>query len=132
MSNKHWDACDIERAKDTLRHIYNSGAKVYLECTHVARSGMSRRIKPLFIDTRPQFNADGTESGLQPELRNLTWEAHVLFGYKPPKSWSAGIRVDGCGMDMGLHLLEALFHYAGAPSWGANPCAIANARKVWL
>lgn len=84
-----------EEALAKLRELCPPGTTVYTKLNHVSRSGMSRSITPFLI-------VDG-------EPRYITWSVAVLFGQSRDKY--DGLKIDGCNMDMGFHLVYNLSHY---------------------
>lgn len=84
-----------EEALATLRKLLEPGDTVYTKLNHVSRSGMSRSITPMLL------TADGP--------RYLAWSTCVLFGQSRDKY--DGVRMDGCGMDMGFALVYNLSYY---------------------
>lgn len=102
------------QALTRLRSWLVPGAKVYTKCTHVARSGMSRSIEAFII-------TDG-------ELNNITWAISDALDYSFD-SKNGGIKMGGCGMDMGFSLVYNLsrkvfqegFTCTGVSDWG-NRC----------
>ena len=68
---------------------------VYTNLVHVSPSGMTRWIKPLVIvNDRPL---------------NISYHVNHLLDYKPvEKNGTQCVRVGGCGMDMGFHLVYTL------------------------
>lgn len=89
-------ARERQEAIDKLRRIFDSGESLPIINTvlvHVSRSGMQRVIKPMIIH-------NGTIWDITPEVSKiLDWRIH-------PKHY--GVTVDGCGMDMGFHLVYSL------------------------
>lgn len=75
-----------------LRELCPPGTIVFCKLNHVSRSGMSRSITPFVIKEN--------------EPRYLTWTVSILFGQKRDK-WD-GVRMGGCGMDMGFALVYNL------------------------
>lgn len=72
-----------------LKKILSPGDTVYCILRHVSRSGMMREISLYVIkDDVPMY---------------LDHAAAVVLGYTQGKA--GGVRVDGCGMDMGFHLV---------------------------
>jgi hypothetical protein len=97
---------DREEARESLRQLLEPGATVYTSCNHVARSGMMRIIA-LYVT---QADDDG-----KPYIRDISWLACQAMG----DSWDDrrhGIRVGGCGMDMGF----ATVYNLGAVLWPAG------------
>ena len=80
-------------ARELLLTHLRPGDKVYTIIRHVSRSGMSRRISTVIIkDNKPMDISPGV--------------ARVL---EYPYYWdNQGIRVDGCGMDMGFAIVYNL------------------------
>ena len=78
---------------DRLRDILSPGDTVYTILRKVSRSGMMRHISLVIIE-------DG-----QP--RDITGWAGLAMG-TPWDRNSGGIKVGGCGMDMGFHLVYNL------------------------
>lgn len=84
----------IDEAKDYLLSILPPGSTVYTKLNHVARSGMSRSISCYVIrDNVPQC---------------IDWYVCRLEGCKLDAY--DGIRMGGCGMDMGFALVYSLSH----------------------
>lgn len=81
-----------------MREHFKPGQTVYTILRHVSSSGMSREISVITIN----------EAG---EIRQ--WDRHVsrVLGY--PLAKREGLRVGGCGMDMGF----ALVYNLGAALW---------------
>lgn len=76
-----------------VREHLPPGTRVYALVTHVSRSGMSRRIRLLYVDP------------VDHELSEVTYRASRIVGW--PQD-DRGMRVDGCGMDMGFHAVYTL------------------------
>lgn len=81
-----------EDAIANLRHFFPEGSTMYCNLKHVSRSGMSRRISFHFIDGA--------------EVRNASVWIAAALGMKCQDDHS--LRVDGCGMDMGFHIVSVL------------------------
>lgn len=82
-------------AMEYLREVFPSGATVTVDLAHVSRSGMQRGIKVLAVSPR-----DGIQDASWAVARALDWRLHRV----------GGVKVDGCGMDMGFHLVYSLAH----------------------
>jgi hypothetical protein len=90
-----------EEAIKTLRKMgVKPGKRVYTSVSHVARSGMSRRIN-VYIPTRNTY--DGKTEQAVTDITGLV--AHAL-GYRRHKD--GGLVVGGCGMDMGFAVVYNL------------------------
>lgn len=91
----------IQETKEHLSAILPVGSKVYVTAQHVSKSGMSRDIKCL-------ADNDG--------IRNINYYVSVLTGY-PFKAENQGVRITGCGMDMGFALVcELAYRLHGSES----------------
>lgn len=85
-----------EEAKERLLEVLKPGDTVYTVIRHVSQSGMTRHISALF------FRPDNEPYGLDAlAAKALEWPD--MF-YKNKE----GIKVEGCGMDMGFHLVYEL------------------------
>lgn len=94
----------IERMRAALADIpadKHGKRRIYANVVHVSASGMQRQIK-LYAPT-----SDGGMQGLS------GWASKAL-------GWSLGkrdgVKVDGCGMDMCLHLVDCVMSAIGIPS----------------
>jgi hypothetical protein len=97
ITKKTNEAIDRELARRKLREIFKEHNKptVYTVLRHVSQSGMSRDISLKTV-----------ENG---ELRDITYTVAIALGEKPKdKNGQRVIRVNGCGMDMGFHLVYSL------------------------
>jgi hypothetical protein len=92
-----------DEARATLRELIDTSQKrrdgspvIYTFLRHVSKSGMSRDITLKIVDK------DGT-------LRDITYTAALALSEKPRDNYGRRvIRVHGCGMDMGFHVVYAL------------------------
>lgn len=95
---------ELDRAyavEHLLTHYVKEGTRVYTIMRHVSASGMSRDISLVI--------AQGEE------IIDITYYAAQAMGDNPIESKGhRAIRVSGCGMDMGFHLVynlsSVLFH----------------------
>lgn len=87
-------------ALDYLRDILRPGQTVYCILRHVSRSGMQR-----VISLHVLFPND-------PVIRDISTTAARVLGLLND-SQRGGIKIGGCGMDMGFHLVYEL----GAALW---------------
>lgn len=88
-------------AQETLRDMLKPGTKVYCILRHVSASGMTRNISLVVKGTAGSEGVD-----------NITHLAARAMGETPREyrgNWV--IRVGGCGMDMGFHLVYNLGRY---------------------
>ena len=99
-----------QHAIDELREILPPGSNVHMVVKHVSRSGLMRVIDVLTVDD------DGGIYSISPLVaRALGWRWDSRHG---------GVRVDGCGMDMGFHLAHHLsYALHGAESVGPDAIA---------
>jgi hypothetical protein len=84
---------DQQASITRLREILTPGDTVYTVMTHVSRSGMLRHIKPL--------------AHYKGEVVNVSWDVARALDWQMNKDRDA-VKVDGCGMDMGFHLVYSL------------------------
>lgn len=87
------DRDERDKARDSLRAMLPPGATVYTNLRHRARSGMSRVIDLHVIE-------DG-------EIRWIGYTAATAIGMRYDRDRN-GIRVSGCGMDMGFYVVYEL------------------------
>ena len=114
-----------QEAIEELRNILKPGDTVYTVLRHVSRSGMSRGIDLYCIkDNEPRW---------------ITGYAGKAIGTPQSlKDWhnEAGLRVHGCGMDMGFHVVyslsRALFPAGFETGHGLNPDGGYALKHRWL
>ena len=97
ITKKTNEAIDKELARMKLRELFAGQDRptVYTVLRHVSQSGMSRDISLKTVE-------DG-------QIRDITYTASIALGEKPKdKNGQRVIRVNGCGMDMGFHLVYGL------------------------
>lgn len=85
-----------ERAEflDKIREHVKPGDTVYTVLRHVSKSGMARDISLILLGKDGPWDF----SGWAAKALGLTWQ----------RDGNGGIRVGGCGMDMGFHLVYEL------------------------
>ena len=94
------------KAMEFLANLLKPGDKVYTICRHVSRSGMSRRISTIYIkaakrgDIAEKWNAEPMD--ISPAVARVL---ELRYDYN-----QNGMRVDGCGMDMGFSIVYELGH----------------------
>lgn len=99
---------DRREAIELLRTGYGAirpGQTVYTTCTHVARSGMSRRISVL-VAVPGDPNAEH-ERDREPRIANLSFLVARATGNLYHERDNAVV-MGGCGMDMGFKLVHDL------------------------
>lgn len=87
-----------EQARDYLRGLFDAqdNPRAFTILRHVSQSGMSRDISVKVVD----------EDG---DLRDVTYYVALLIGQAPKdRNGQRVVRVNGCGMDMGFHLVYEL------------------------
>lgn len=84
-----------------LREWLKPGDTVYTILRHVSRSGMQREIG-VVLPQKP------TDDGRPITFIYPNWSIGKALGLRQGKS--DGLIVDGCGMDMGFHLVNSLSH----------------------
>lgn len=89
----------------TGRRSYNGERqKIYLCIKHVSRSGMQREIS-IYVH-------DGDS------MQMLSWSTAVVLGWSMGKH--DGVKVDGCGMNMGFHLVDCMVNRVFGRDVSAN------------
>ena len=91
-------AQEKEQARDYLRGVFDAqeNPRAFTILRHVSQSGMSRDISVKVVD----------EDG---DLRDVTYYVGLLLGQAPKdRNGQRVVRVTGCGMDMGFHLVYQL------------------------
>lgn len=86
---------EVAESLARLRKLCPPGTKVYTVNRHTSRSGMMRHIS-LFVSKR-----DG--------MHSISWDAARVLGYSLNDGrahWA--LKVGGCGMDMGFHVVHSL------------------------
>jgi hypothetical protein len=81
-----------QESKEFLQSILQKGSKLYTILRKVSRSGMSIEIDVFYFDAKG-------------EKYYLSWHASNVLDWNMGKH---GVKVSGCGMDMGLHLVYSL------------------------
>jgi len=82
-----------EEAIQKLKEYVKPGDTIHTILRHVTKSGMTRYIEPLvFVEGRPVY---------------ITYWANEVLGWGG-SSKHEGVKVGGCGMDMGFHLVYSL------------------------
>ena len=101
---------EIAEAKKRLLNILKPGSKIYTILRHRSSSGMSRVIDLIFIDAEYSGSLHHMEA--KPNIYRIGYNVAIVLGLK----WDNrdGIKVGGCGMDMGFHLVYSL----GSALWG--------------
>ncbi len=110
--------CDAEKqseheeAVENLREILKPGDTVYTILRHVSRSGMTRYIDVyVFRDNEPRY---------------ISYWASKVLDWKMSRT-QEGIKIGGCGMDMGFHLVYSLSHRLFPKGFG-EPCHVCGYR----
>tara|TARA_R100001126_G_scaffold85451_1_gene53951 strand:+ start:528 stop:833 length:306 start_codon:yes stop_codon:yes gene_type:complete len=82
-----------EEAIEKLREVIKEGDTLWTQLHHVTKSGMTRYIGVrLLKDDYPY---------------NYTYHVAKALGWKTSDRYE-GVKVGGCGMDMGFHLINSL------------------------
>src|SRR5690606_2034174 len=85
-----------QEARERLRKYIKPGDTIYCILRHVSRSGMTRVIDLVTV------RDDG-------EILHIGYNAAAALGWTYDRE-REGVRVSGCGMDMGFHLVYSLAH----------------------
>ena len=96
-----------QEAKEMIRKFVKPGGTVYTVIRSVSRSGMSRCMDAyaFYLDDKGRI-----------QKQYLTgWLVALGIGSQSRSMWekSAGMRVNGCGMDMGFHVVDSLNYALG-------------------
>lgn len=95
---------DVEQAKSKLLQWLKPGDTVYTVLDHVSRSGMSRHIRVVLLESQPED---------EPVVFYPNRSVGAVLGY-PRAKRGDGLVVGGWGMDMGFHIVQSL----GYALWG--------------
>lgn len=101
-------------ARALLAKYCPPGTVVYTSLVKVARSGMSRQIALHVMDCKHN------------EIRPITWAVSRLLGLGTNNGTGSAwaVKVSGCGMDMGFHVVNSLsYALHGHKSKGADAIA---------
>lgn len=92
-------AYDTIDYKEILKEAFPKGSTAYVTLRSVSRSGMSRRISIFETSVR---SGDGG-------IYNKSYACAEFIGWPHgTRNDHASVRVSGCGMDMGFHLVYTL------------------------
>ena len=98
---------EIEKTKGKLRALLPPGSIIYTTLNHVSRSGMQRAISTYII--------------IDNDIRDVSYDVAEVIGNTIYKK--GGIKIDGCGMDMGfaiVHQLSYALYPGGFECTGPN------------
>lgn len=105
---------------ESMRHVRKAVSRkreVLTKVTHVARSGMSRSIECYVISGG--------------ELLNISGDVARIIG-EPLDRKNGGVRVSGCGMDMGAQIVYVLGRYLYPQGTKANDGGGYALRHRWI
>lgn len=111
---------EIKELKKMLRY---ANYTVYTQVNHVSKSGMSRSIS-LYI---PAYD----KSSKRKYICKLDYHVKDILGHSIDKN-SGGLRVYGCGMDMGFDLVYRLSHRVYNNRKKYNGDLAYKLRQEWL
>ena len=104
---KHTKA-EIEEQTTRLKAWLPKGSTVFTILESVSKSGMSRQIRLVAFGRDDSGKITLDDNG-EPYLIHPNYGASVILGWTQAKPRSGdGIKVGGCGMDMGFHLVYSL------------------------
>lgn len=83
---------EIEKTKGKLRALLPPGSIIYTTLNHVSRSGMQRAISTYII--------------IDNDIRDISYDVAEVIGNTIHNK--GGIKIDGCGMDMGFEIVYQL------------------------
>lgn len=95
-----------QEAIDRLKEWIKPGDTLYTQIKSVSRSGMSRVIQVMKISCRTETDVDGNAS-TEPDISYLGYNVALALDWKYDRD-REGIKVGGCGMDMGFHVVHSL------------------------
>ena len=87
-----------QEAIDRLKQWIKPGDTLYTQIKHVSRSGTQRTIQVVKINCKNKG---------EPELLYLGYTVAEALGWKYDQE-REGVKVGGCGMDMGFHIVHSL------------------------
>lgn len=96
-----------QEAIKRLRTWIQPGDTIHTQMKHVSRSGMQRVIQVIKIQCPDKYKID--EGQTKPEILYLGYNVAEAIGMKYDRE-REGVKVGGCGMDMGFHLVYELSH----------------------
>ena len=99
MTTKAQKQTEREEAIAVLRAVLKPGDTVYTQLKHVSRSGMLRTIQAVRIRS---CDERGNVAAFW-----FGWHAAKVLAY-PFDERREGVKVNGCGMDMGFYLVYSL------------------------
>ena len=96
-----------------LRSVLPKGSTVYTILKHVSRSGMTRGIDCYALTVEHASKSQGPDAPdkiIACPLWITVWVGHAIDSPQPLDYWrkSLGLKVGGCGMDMGFHVVSNL------------------------
>lgn len=97
---------EVEEAVQSLRETLKPGDEVWCILRHVSRSGMSRVIELVIPGECRWTDRHGKKRKTMRPLF-LGYNAAIALG-RPYNEKHGGVRMDGCGMDMGFALVYDL------------------------
>ena len=89
---------EIKGQKETLLKLLEPTMTIYTVVKYVSQSGMTRHISCYVATTN-----DKTK---EPQITDISWYVANILDYK--RAENGGVKVSGCGMDMGFSLVYNL------------------------
>jgi hypothetical protein len=96
-----------QEAIDRLKQWIKPGDTLYTQIKHVSRSGMQRVIQVVKIDCPDKYRID--EGKTEPDILYLGYNVATVVDMRYDRE-REGVKVGGCGMDTGFHLVYELSH----------------------
>ena len=108
-----------QEAIDNLKRLFEKEKQIYTICRNVSRSGMSRDISFIvFQNNKPV---------------HISYWLHKAFGYKlAGKNQYTALKIGGCGMDMGYHVVNTVSRLLYADKMGVHDGAYHLPENMWL
>lgn len=97
-----YSKAEKQESLDMLRSWIKKGDTIHTKLNYVSKSGMTRHISVRHL--KKSNNPDR-------EVNVLNYDYHVARVLEIPEAPNfRGVKVGGCGMDMGFHLVYSLSH----------------------
>jgi hypothetical protein len=102
MKTKAEKQADREKSIKFLKTFLKPGSTVYTVLRKVSSSGMSRHISVLVARKKRAYEGQP----VKPVIRDIGWHVANVTGFTLNDNHS--LKVGGCGMDMGFHVVYSL------------------------
>lgn len=106
ITKKQYDSDKQTEARRVLLKYFRPGDTAYTVMLHRSQSGMSRRIAVIATTRDTRTDAQGKKR-VQWVPVDVSFYVANLLGW-PADHDKGGVKVSGCGMDMGFHLVYSM------------------------